>query len=440
MPPHLKIAVIGSGPSGFYAAEHLLKNKDITVQVDIFDKEPTPFGLVRTGIAPDHLKIKQIVRNFEKIANSPNLRFFGNVELGKDILMDELRQMYHSVILATGAHQSRPLGIPNEEKVCQSLRVIRSWNDIESVNPIKCILNSEEIVLIGNGNVSLDVARILLKSREELRSSELSEKVLDVLDSYHVKKIKIIARRGPVQAACSNKELQELVELHDVSVYVNPNDLVFDQADQELIEADTSLQRKVDLFKSYSESREVKEKQIEFHFCLTPKSLQLDDNGRITGLVCIKNTKEGSSFIPSNDTVEISCNSVVNCSGFVSQEIPGIPFDNRTKRFPSADGKIIGLDGLYVTGWSKKTTGVVVKCKSCAKETVNTMLNDLPNLPKPSNVDVDVESLLLQRSVSFVTFDQWRVIDKIETDLGKAVGKPRVKMSRDEVLAKLSEL
>jgi ferredoxin--NADP+ reductase len=448
----IRIAVIGSGPAGFYAAGHLLKQSgegERPVEVDMFERLPTPWGLVRSGVAPDHPKIKSVTRIYEKTAAHPRFRFFGNVELGRDISRDELAEHYHAIVYATGSPADRPLGIPGEE-----LRGSHPATDFVgwyNGHPDYCEhdfdLSATRAVVIGNGNVALDVARMLTLTHDELAVTDIADHALEVLDASNVKEIVVVGRRGPAQAAFTNPELLELGELEDADVIVDSEELERALAVDDPNMDPTSV-RNVSVLREYAGRVPAgKSKRVVLRFLLSPIEFVGDGDG-VRAVVLARNalqaTEDGRlKAVATGETETIEAGLVMRAIGYRGIALPGVPFDERKATIPHEGGRIAGPDGPctgeYVVGWIKRgPSGVIGTNKKDAQETVDALLEDLARdtYLTPSEPDPEaIEQLLRERVPTLVTYEGWSEIDRHEQALGEPHGRPRVKLTRiDELL------
>jgi ferredoxin/flavodoxin---NADP+ reductase len=451
----IRIAVIGSGPAGFYAAGHLLKQSqegERPVEVDMFERLPTPWGLVRSGVAPDHPKIKSVTRIYEKTAAHPRFRFFGNVELGKDISRDELAERYHAIVYATGSPADRPLGIPGED-----LRGSHPATDFVgwyNGHPDFCEhdfdLSATRAVVIGNGNVALDVARMLTLTHDELAVTDIADHALEVLDASNVREIVVVGRRGPAQAAFTNPELLELGELEDADVIVDSEELERALAVEDPNMDPTSV-RNVSVLREYAgRSPAGKSKRVVLRFLLSPIEFVGDGDG-VRAVVLARNalqaTKDGRlKAVATGEKETIEAGLVMRAIGYRGVALPGVPFDERKATIPHEGGRVTSPDGPctgeYVVGWIKRgPSGVIGTNKKDAQETVDALLEDLAedNHLRPSDPDPEtIERLLHERVPTLVTYEGWSEIDRHEQALGEPHGRPRVKLTRIEELLRVA--
>jgi ferredoxin--NADP+ reductase len=450
----VRIAVIGSGPAGFYAAGHLLKDSEGRVEVDMFERLPTPHGLVRSGVAPDHPKIKSVTRIYEKTAAHPRFRFFGNVELGRDIGCEELREHYHAIVYATGTPTDRPLGIPGEE-------LAGSWPATEFVGwynghpdhpDLDFDLSCERAVVIGNGNVALDVARMLTLAREELAVTDTADHALAALARSAIEEVVVAGRRGPAQAAFTNPELLELGELRDADVVVDPDEL-----ERALAVPDPSMdataERNVKLLREYAARVPAgRRRRIVLRFLLSPVELVGDADGRVREARFVRNRLQAEAdgsvrAVPTDARETLPAGLVLRAIGYRGVALPGVPFDERRGVIANAGGRVLEPGGEprrgeYVVGWIKRgPSGVIGTNKKDAQETVDALLEDLAagRLREPPVPDGAVlEAALRARQPDLVTYAGWGEIDRHERALGEPAGRPRVKLTRIEEMLQIA--
>jgi ferredoxin/flavodoxin---NADP+ reductase len=451
----LRIAVVGSGPAGFYTAGHLLKESEVSGQpldVDMFERLPTPWGLVRSGVAPDHPKIKSVTRIYEKTAAHPRFRFFGNVELGRDISHDELVEHYHAIVYATGSPADRPLGIPGEELTGShpATDFVGWYNGHPDYNEHDFDLSASRAVVIGNGNVALDVARMLTLTHDELAKTDIADHALELLDASSVREIVVVGRRGPAQAAFTNPELLELGDLEDADVIVDPQELerALEVSDPNM---DPTSERNVSVLRDYAERTPTgKSKRVILRFLLSPIELIGEGDG-VRAVVMVRNalkaTEDGRLRAePTGETETIEAGLVMRAIGYRGIALPGVPFDEPSATIPNKGGRVSGpsgpLSGEYVVGWIKRgPSGVIGTNKKDAQETVDALLEDLasgrhlrPSDPAPQAI----ERLLRGRVPALVTYEGWSEIDRHEQRLGEPHGRPRVKLTRIEELLRVA--
>jgi ferredoxin--NADP+ reductase len=443
----LRVAVIGAGPSGFYAVEELLKRSDYPVAVDLFDRLPTPYGLVRGGVAPDHQKIKAVTRQYEKIAQRPGFRFFGNVSFGRDLTLDEVLGHYHYVLFATGAESDRRMGIPGEDLPGSfaATTFVAWYNGHPDYHHLQFDLSAvENIAIVGNGNVAIDVARILTRPVNELAATDMAEHTVEVLRQSAVQNIYVLGRRGPAQAAFTNPEIRELTELPGVDLVVRPEDLELDPLSREFLaqQAEPMAQRNIEtLSGQIAKGEGTHPRKIRLHFFVSP--VQVLGIDRVTGVRVEKNklVKDEQGNLKAQGTGEyhdLPCQMLFRSIGYKGHRLAGVPFDERAGIIPNVNGRVIDptsgnpVPRLYVTGWIKRgPSGVIGTNKSDASATVASLLADLRQGIVVSDVNADAEAtptLLTQKRVQYVTFAGWQRIDQLELTRGKKQGKVREKL------------
>ncbi len=453
----LKVAIIGSGPSGFYAAEHLLKQKDLAVQVDMFERLPTPFGLVRGGVAPDHQKIKSVTKVYERIAQKPNFRFFGHVEFGKDITRADVESLYHAVIYAVGAQTDRKLNIPGEDLPGShpATEFVAWYNAHPDYRDLQFDLTQENVAVIGVGNVAMDVARILARTVDELRETDIADYALDALAQSRVTNIYILGRRGPAQAKFTNAEIKEFGEMADADVIVAPEEVELDPLSQAYLasdQADKNAIRNVEILREYAQRQpDGKRRKVIFRFLVSPVEIIGDE--RVEAIKLVHNElyqdDRGNLRPRATDRYEtIPVGLVFRSVGYRGVPLPDVPFREDWGTIPNDKGRVLTaadgevLRGHYVTGWIKRgPSGIIGTNKPDSVETVEQLLADraADALLQPSNTAADaVIELLKSRGVRYVTFDDWKRLDELELKRGEAVGRPRLKFSSvEEMLAAL---
>jgi len=474
--PPIRIAVIGSGPAGFYTAGHLLKDSSERFEVDMLERLPTPWGLVRSGVAPDHPKIKSVTRIYEKTAAHPRFRFFGNITFGEHVSRAEMLDHYHAIVYATGSPSDRPLGIPGED--LPGSHAATEFVGWYNGHPDQCDLEfdlitasgsraaAERAVVIGNGNVALDVARMLVLDPSELAPTDTADHALEVLAASRVREVLVVGRRGPAQAAFTNPELLELGELADADVIVDPAELEGALAVPDPdAEADATARRNVEILRSYAARRPAGHaKRIVLRFLLSPTAFLPDEHGRLGAVELIANELVpapggGLRAQPTDRRQTIPAGLAFRAIGYRGIPLPDVPFDQRSGVIPNDGGRILDpaagapLPGEYVVGWIKRgPTGVIGTNKKDAQETVNAILADLSALDDgqngrpamrpnglthvPGQPDAAaIEALLRARQPDLVPYSGWEAIDRHELARGQAAGRARVKLTRiDEML------
>lgn len=442
-------AIVGSGPSGFYAAEALLASEQ-TVLVDVLERLPSPFGLVRSGVAPDHPKLKQPIRVYQQIAESPRFRFLGNVTVGRDVSVEELKGCYHVVVFACGAETDRTLGISGEHLAGShaATEFVGWYNGHPDYRDLVFDLSHETAVVIGQGNVAVDVCRILAKTVDELRHTDIAKHALEVLAESRIRDIYMIGRRGPAQAKFTHQELRELGDLADCDPIVDPRDLELNPAScEELAE-----RRNRANIKSYevlqgfaSRAPSTRHRHCHIQFFKSPKELK--GTGRLERVVLARNRLEGEPSQQvareTGDVEELACGVLFRSIGYRGVPIAGVPFDDGRGIFSSRDGRIVEgqnvVPGLYAAGWIKRgPTGIIGTNREDSVATVSSILADLPKINAGAKPGADgMKGLLESRGIRVVSYADWRKIDAAEVRRGAAAGKPREKFTRVEEMLEL---
>src|SRR6516225_5091238 len=362
--PAIHVAIVGAGPSGFYAAEALLRS-GLSVRVDMIERLPTPFGLVRSGVAPDHPKLKQAILVYDRIARTPGFNFFGNVQVGRDITVAELRATHHAVVFACGAETDRRMGVPGEDlpRSHTATEFVGWFNGHPDYRDRTFDLGQETVAIVGQGNVAADVCRILAKPVDELRSTDIAEHALDALARSRVREIHVIGRRGPVQAKFTTKELRELGEIAGCSASADAADLVLTAESETELGDRNNLNgpANIAVFRGFAACKPgLAQRAIRFRFHLSPVTLVGD--GQVEQLILMRNRLEGAPFAqvarPINELVELDCGLVFRSIGYRGVAIPGLPFDDALGTIPHRRGRVLDgaaiVPGLYVTGWLKR--------------------------------------------------------------------------------------
>jgi len=440
---------VGSGPAGFYAAGALLASAEPAFEVDMFERLPTPWGLVRLGVAPDHPKIKSVSRAFEKIAQRPGFRFFGNVEAGRDVEHDELKGLYDAVVYAFGAQADRRMGIPGEDLPGSwpATEFVAWYNGHPDFQGIPFDLSSERAVVIGNGNVAVDVARMLALTADELAPTDTTDEAIAAIVGSGITEILVLGRRGPAQAAFTTPELQELTELAGADLVVDPADLVLDPASAAALEEDTALARRnlEVLHEVAGRPPAGRPKTLHLRFCVSPVAILGD--GRVEAVEVARNELVADAggrirAVPTEEREVIPCGIVLRSVGYRGTAMPGVPFDDDRATIRNADGRVLDdagapIPGVYCTGWIKRgPSGVIGTNKKDATETVELLLADATAGLLPRRSDGDVSDLLAGRGVHPVSYAGWEAIDAVERARGEEHGRPRVKLAQwDELLA-----
>ncbi len=473
----IRVAVIGAGPAGFYAAGHLLAHASDRFEVDMFERLPTPWGLVRSGVAPDHPKIKSVTRIYERTAAHPRFRFFGNIAFGLHLSCEDLRRHYHAIVYATGSPADRPLGIPGEHLPGShaATEFVGWYNGHPDHTDLEVdLVSTPRAVVIGNGNVALDVARMLVLSPAELAPTDTADHALDVLARSQVQEVVVVGRRGPAQAAFTNPELRELADLADADIIVDPDELerALSVPDPQAAE-DATSRRNVEILRAYAATPPAgRSKRIVLRFLLSPVALLAGEGGRGEGegrddghlstVELVHNrlvaTDDGRLRAePTGERETIEAGLVFRAIGYRGMPLPDVPFDSSAATILNRGGRVLDPDsgeplaGEYVVGWIKRgPSGVIGTNKKDAQETVDAMFADLlpadsasdtstDSIPAkvhtPTDPDPDaIEELLREREPDLITYEGWESIDRHERSLGEPAGRPRVKLTRIEEL------
>ena len=443
----LRIAIVGAGPSGFFLAEKLLSQDATPVTVDLFERLPTPYGLVRFGVAPDHEKIKNVTRSFDKLAARPGFRFFGNVEIGRDLTLDELREHYHQICFTTGAQSDRRMGIPGEDLAGShpATEFVAWYNGHPDYRDVTFDLSVERVAVVGVGNVAVDVARILAKSPEELAATDIADHALEALRQSRVREVYLLGRRGPAQAAFTNPEVKELGELEGADVRVLPGEVALDPLSEAELAArdDASTRKKIEILQEYARRQPSgKPKRLTLRFLVSPTELVGDARGQVQAIRLVRNrlvaAPDGSlKAEPTGETEDLPVGLVFRSVGYKGLAIPGLPFEPRRGTVPHDCGRVIDpaggkpVTGCYVSGWIKRgPSGVIGTNKPCAAETAESMLADAAAGAMLQPTGGDIEPLLRQRQPDLVTWADWVRLNQAECAAGKPSGRPRVKLTR----------
>ncbi len=443
----MRVAIIGSGPAGFYAAEALLKRADVRADVDMFDRLPTPYGLVRGGVAPDHPKIKAVARVFASTASRPTFRFFGNVQLGRDVTVEDLRRHYHQIVYATGNEADRRLGVPGEGIWrCTPASVFVGWyNGHPDYRNARFDLSVPRVAVVGNGNVAVDVCRVLLRTPEELERTDVAEHALDVLRKSRVREVWMLGRRGPAQAAFTPPELRELGALEDADPVVDPPDLAgLDPGkpggNVEILRAFAARQPRPGT------------KRLHLRFLVSPTEILADPAGAVAAIALEHNRLEarpdGGVVARGTGTIErLDVEMVLPAVGYAGSRISGVPYDERTRTIANVDGRVVDpvhravVANEYVVGWARSgPQGLIGEHKKASAHVVEHMVEDAAAVEDRALPPRDaIDALLRERGVRFVSFDDWRRLDEVEIARGERRGAPRDKIVDVEAMLKILE-
>lgn len=447
----LNVAVIGSGPAGFYAVIELLKQEDPRVKIDLFEALPTPYGLVRYGVAPDHENIRKVTQTYDKAieANLDRFRFFGHVVVGRDIQFDELRAHYHAVIVCTGAQSDRQLGVPGEELpgVYAAREFVAWYNGHPQMSEARFSLTHPRAIVIGVGNVALDVGRILLRSEAELLQTDISDRALSVLTQSRVDEVLLLGRRGPLQAACTPVEIRELARMERADLVMEERDLILDPVSTKLIETKGATPQQIknhEQLKSLSlRERRPDRGMIQFRFYSAPEAFLGD--GKLEAVRVRRNRVEldasgRENVVPTDVVEEIPCGVVFRSIGYQVAPAWGLPYDTKRSVIANDKGHVVTvdtrkpLDGVFVAGWAKRgPTGIIGTNKPDAIETVETLLAAHRNgqLPSPSRT-VDINTVLSDRGVRVVHYADWKKLNQAEIARASGTERPRRKFTTIE--------
>ncbi|MBP7961305.1 MAG: FAD-dependent oxidoreductase [Caldilineaceae bacterium] len=448
----LRVAIVGAGPSGFYATDHLLKQTDVVVKVDLFDRLPTPYGLVRNGVAPDHQKIKSVTKLFDRVAQNDNFRFFGYVELGTDVTVEELRTYYHAIMYTTGAQTDRRMEIPGEDLAGSypATEFVAWYNGHPDYRDYEFDLTQERATIIGVGNVAVDVARILCRTRDELMQTDIADYALEALSTSNIKEVFLMGRRGPAQAAFTTPEVKELGEMQGCDVFVLPEEVELDDLSKKSLAegSDRATNRKVEIIQSYAGNQPTgKEKSLTLRFLVSPTELFGDEEGKVVGMRIVRNklvaTDAGSLRPKATDHFEeMPMGLVFRSIGYRGVPLPGVPFRESWGVIWNRDGRVLDpetdqvLPGEYTAGWIKRgPSGVIGTNKPDAVESVNHILDDMraDALLSPAHPQPDaIAALVTERKPDFFSYADWTKLDALELANGKAAGRPRVKFTSIE--------
>jgi ferredoxin/flavodoxin---NADP+ reductase len=447
-----RVAVVGSGPSGFYAAEAVLKQLP-GVEVDIIERLPSPYGLVRSGVAPDHPKIKSVIAVFEQIAQKPQVRFIGNVTVGKDIQVDELFDYYHAVIFCHGAETDRRLNIPGEDLLGShtATEFVGWYNGHPEYSHLTFDLSGDTAVIIGQGNVAIDVARILSKTVEELEQTDIADHALEALRHKQIKNVYLVGRRGPVQAKFTEKELRELGELAEFDPAVNSDDLdLAPEDEQEMAQSQANKAGKnVAIFRDFANRLPEKSGRLHIAFLQSPVSISGTD--KVASICLERNNLTGEAnsrvAVATGEIKDLPCQLVFRSVGYKGVPLQGLPFDEKRSVVPSSQGRVVDsegrpMTGYYVAGWIKRgPSGVIGTNKACSVETVKSLAIDWEQLCVRSVAEAgSFEKYLTNSKCQVVNFEAWKRIDAEEVKRGSEKNKPRAKIVSSEEMIRLASI
>ena len=439
----LRLAIVGAGPAGIYAADLLIKSeiRDFDVSIDLFDLLPAPYGLVRYGVAPDHPRIKGIIKALYEVLDRGDIRFFGNVTYGQDITLDDLKKHYNAVIFATGAIQDAELNIPGVElEGSLGAASFVNWYDAHPDFDRSWDLSAKEVAVIGNGNVALDVARVLVKSPAQMLQTDIPENVYKGLLASNATDVHVFGRRGPAQVKFSPLELREAVHVDGVDTIVHDEDFQYDEGSNKQIESNNQTRVMV---KTLEELRTKEQtgaaKRLHLHFFSSPVEI-IGENGRVKGLKIERTKLDGNGgVVPTGEFREIPVQAVYRAVGYFGSELSEIPFDSKAGVIPNDKGRVLDssgahIQGVYATGWIKRgPIGLIGHTKSDAIETIAQIIEDKPTWWQPSEPQEEaIVSLMDARGVKYVGWPEWLRIDAEEKRLGQAQDRERIKLVERE--------
>jgi ferredoxin--NADP+ reductase len=444
------VAIVGAGPAGYYAADHVLRQEGVVAEVDMFDRLPTPYGLVRLGVAPDHQKIKSVTAVFDKVAAHPRFRFFGGVELGRDLTVDDLRRHYHQIVYSTGAQTDRRMGIPGEDLRGShpATEFVAWYNGHPDFRDHQFDLSHERAAIVGVGNVAVDVARILCRSVEELAKTDIADYALDALRQSRIKEVYLLGRRGPAQAAFTNPEIRELGELPYADLVVLPEEVELDPLSRQALESapDRATSKKVEMLQEFARrAPSGKPRRLTVRFLVSPVEVLGGSGGQVTGLRLVRNKLvAGESGAlqakPTGEFEELPVGLVFRSVGYKGVPLPGVPFHDSWSVILNERGRVLDPAtkkprlGEYAAGWIKRgPTGVIGTNKPDAAETVAGMMEDAAQGRVLAPLTADREAiarLIRERQPDHVSYEDWRRLDQLEVGRGRPAGRPRVKFTR----------
>jgi ferredoxin--NADP+ reductase len=441
----LRLAVIGSGPAGIYASDLILKSeKDFEVSIDLFDSLPAPYGLVRYGVAPDHPRIKGIIKALYEVLDRGDIQFFGNVTYGVDISLDELKDHYHAVIFATGAIKDAALNVPGVDLAgSYGAADFVNWYDAHPDFPLDWPLDASQIAVIGNGNVALDVARMLIKRPEDLMATDIPSHVYENLKKSPVTDVHVFGRRGPAQVKFSPLELREALHLEGVEAIVYEDDFQYDQGSMTAIESSNQVRVMVKTLEGLKENKQDPQKRrLHLHFFSSPTRV-LDSQGRVSGLEIERTKLDGTgNVVPTGEFETFPIQALYRAVGYYGSPLAELPFDEKKGIIPNDGGRVLDdaglqIPGIYCTGWIKRgPVGLIGHTKADAIETIGHVIDDKPMWLKPSRPgESQIIETLNKKAVRFVGWPGWLKIDSTERSLGENQGRERIKLfDRSEML------
>ena len=443
----LRLAIVGAGPAGIYAADLIIKSelRDFDVSIDLFDLLPAPYGLVRYGVAPDHPRIKGIIRALYEVLDRGDIRFFGNVEYGKDITLDDLKTHYNAVIFSTGAVKDANLNIPGIDlEGSFGAAAFVNWYDAHPDFERSWDLSAKEIAVLGNGNVALDVARVLAKPAEAMLSTDIPDNVYQGLRASQATDVHVFGRRGPAQVKFSPLELREAVHLEDVDTIVYDEDFQYDEGSQKAIDSNNQTRVMVKTLEDLRANEVTGAKRrLHLHFFSAPVEI-LEKDGKVAGIKIERTKLDGTGNVkPTGEFREFPIQAVYRAVGYFGSELSEVPFDEKAGVIPNDKGRVLDSDGkhiqgVYATGWIKRgPVGLIGHTKSDAIETIAQIIEDKNNWWSPASPSEDsITELLTSRKIDYVGWPEWLKIDSEEKRLGEAEERERIKLvEREDFLA-----
>ena len=445
----LRLAIIGAGPAGIYAADLILKaERDFEVSIDLFDHLPAPYGLVRYGVAPDHPRIKGIINALHEVLDRGDIRFFGNVRYGQDIDLEDLKKHYNAVIFATGAIKDAPLAIPGIDlDGSYGAADFVNWYDAHPDVARSWPLNAKEVAVIGNGNVALDVARMMAKRPDDLLATDIPDHVYQGLRDSPVTDVHVFGRRGPAQVKFSPLELREALHIDGVQAIVYDEDFQYDQGSQDAIDSNNQIRVMVKTLEQLrANPQEPQERRLHLHFFASPVEV-VGQDGKVAGLTIEKTKLDGSGgVVATGETTSFPIQAIYRAVGYFGSPVDKIPFDSKSGVIPNQAGRVIGedgknLQGVYCTGWIKRgPVGLIGHTKADAIETIGNVLQDRDRWWQPELAgEHQIIETLESRNIDFVDWAKWLKINSKEKAIGEALGRERMKLFDREEILKISK-
>ena len=442
----LRLAVVGAGPAGIYASDLILKaERDFEVSIDLFDLLPAPYGLVRYGVAPDHPRIKGIIKALYEVLDRGDIRFFGNVKYGVDLTLEDLKQHYNAVIFATGAIRDANLNIPGIDlDGSYGAADFVNWYDAHPDFPLEWPLNAKEIAVIGNGNVALDVARMLIKRPDDLLSTDIPDHVYQGLKNSPVTDVHVFGRRGPAQVKFSPLELREALHVEGVQAIVYDEDFKYDEGSQAAIDGNNQIRVMVKTLEDLRENpAAAQERRLHLHFFSSPVEV-LGQDGKVAGIKFERTELDGTGGVkPTGEFRTFDVQAVYRAVGYFGSELPEVPFDESAGVINNSEGRVLDeggnhIPGVYCTGWIKRgPVGLIGHTKADAIETIGHVIADRDSWWQPAAPDEDaILQTLRDRGVEYMDWAQWLRVDAEEKNLGEGLGRERLKLfNRSQMLS-----